>query len=185
MHTIKYIFVISLLVAGCATEKPVSPQREHPQPTATIKKTPATTPATATATAKVEQKTGEVELKELLKYPDMVCDSRARVRKEVRARHVAVELSAPRSESAIRQAYSKAMKARAELLRGVPFEKVEAKYSAGAASRGVNGGDLGFFKRGVMVPDFEKAAFCLPVKELSPVLPSDFGFHIIQVTAIR
>lgn len=50
---------------------------------------------------------------------------------------------------------------------------------------GQNGGDLGFFHRGQMVPQFEIAAFSLPVGEISKPIWTQFGWHLIKVTDRR
>lgn len=62
--------------------------------------------------------------------------------------------------------------------------ELENKYSAGAQTRGQNGGNLNYFARGFMVPEFERMAFCLPINETSPVFSTTFGFHILQVTGV-
>jgi len=57
------------------------------------------------------------------------------------------------------------------------FAKANSKDTGSA----VNGGDLGWFGKGAMVPEFEEAAFKLKVGEISEPVKSQFGYHIIQV----
>jgi NIMA-interacting peptidyl-prolyl cis-trans isomerase 1 len=59
------------------------------------------------------------------------------------------------------------------------WNALAAKYTDEPGSK-ETGGDLGKFGRGQMVPAFEQAAFALPVGEVSDVVQSPFGFHIIQ-----
>lgn len=70
------------------------------------------------------------------------------------------------------------------LVQGEDFAKVAQKYSADFASARI-GGDLGWTKRGKFVPAFEAAAYNLDVDEISPIVETEFGFHIIQLMGRR
>jgi parvulin-like peptidyl-prolyl isomerase len=63
---------------------------------------------------------------------------------------------------------------------GIDFAEVARKYSKDTGS-GANGGDLGWFGKGMMVPEFEEATFKLKIGEISEPVKSQFGYHIIQV----
>lgn len=62
---------------------------------------------------------------------------------------------------------------------GEAFEELALEYSKDGSA--ANGGNLGFFGRGQMVEPFEKAAFSLPIGEISEPVQSNFGYHIIKV----
>ncbi|WLR51471.1 peptidylprolyl isomerase [Bacillus tianshenii] len=63
---------------------------------------------------------------------------------------------------------------------GGDFAKLAEEYSTGPS--GPKGGDLGYFSKGDMVPEFEEAAYKLKVDEVSAPVKSQFGWHIIKVT---
>jgi peptidyl-prolyl cis-trans isomerase D len=69
-----------------------------------------------------------------------------------------------------------------EIRGGADFAEVAGRASEDPGSR-AQGGDLGFFERGKMVPSFETAAFELEPGQVSEVVRSEFGFHIIRVEA--
>lgn len=68
-----------------------------------------------------------------------------------------------------------------QLNEGADFAALAKEKSADTGSK-ENGGDLGFFKKGDMVPEFSDAAFALKVGETSGAVKSDYGYHIIKVT---
>jgi parvulin-like peptidyl-prolyl isomerase len=86
---------------------------------------------------------------------------------EVRASHILVETEKEANELLKR------------IEAGESFEELAKKYSKCPSGR--NGGDLGYFTRGMMVPEFEEAAFELPKGKVSKPVQTDFGYHLIKV----
>lgn len=76
-----------------------------------------------------------------------------------------------------------AKKLKAELDAGADFAKTAKKHSL--CPSGKSGGDLGFFGRGQMVKEFDDAAFALSVGVVSKPIKTEFGYHLIVVTAKR
>ena len=67
-----------------------------------------------------------------------------------------------------------------QLNAGSKFEELAKQFSS--CPSGQKGGDLGFFTRGKMVPEFEHAAFSMKKGQVSGPVRTAFGFHIIKVT---
>jgi peptidyl-prolyl cis-trans isomerase SurA len=76
-------------------------------------------------------------------------------------------------------AYQKISELRTRLINGDNFRTIAKIYSDDKGSA-VQGGDLGFFGRGMMVPEFEAAAFKTPQDSISKIVETKFGYHIIQ-----
>jgi foldase protein PrsA len=73
-----------------------------------------------------------------------------------------------------------ARKVRDELRSSGDWNAVARKYSTDQATKD-RGGDLGFFKHGTMVPEFEAAAFAAKPGDITPVIKTQFGYHVIKV----
>ncbi len=68
-----------------------------------------------------------------------------------------------------------------KLAEGVSFEELAKDFSS--CPSGQEGGNLGSFGKGVMVPAFEDAAFALEVGQVSGAVRTQFGYHLIKRTA--
>ena len=103
---------------------------------------------------------------------------------ERRASHILIksEKSEAAAERAKAQARAEALLAEA---RKTPAAFAELARKNSQDSSAAQGGDLDFFGRGAMVKPFEDAAFGMKVGEISNVIETDFGFHVITVTAVR
>lgn len=123
-----------------------------------------------------EKVTGEIETpdeqecreyydshKEEFEYPEML-----------RAAHIVRQPEAGQSEPEL---LAEMMNTREALLKGAPFDEM-----ANARSQcDDNGGDLGWFPRGQMVPEFENVVFEMEPDEISNVFQTPFGFHIVKL----
>jgi peptidyl-prolyl cis-trans isomerase D len=99
---------------------------------------------------------------------------------QIRASHILLE-TAGKDEAAVRKQAEDIL---AKVKAGGDFAALAKQYSEDEASK-VNGGDLDYFGRGRMVPEFETAAFALEPGAVSELVKSQFGFHIIKVTDKR
>ena len=102
-----------------------------------------------------------------------------------KAAHILITVDAKSSDADKQAAKDKAEKTLQEVKQGATqFAQLAQKYSQDPGSA-VNGGDLGLFGRGMMVKPFDEAVFKLLVGEVSGLVQSDFGFHIIKLLAIK
>lgn len=103
--------------------------------------------------------------------------------KQVRARHILFKLSqdaSPEQDETVKQ---KANKVLEEARKETNFDALARKYSEGPTKE--TGGDLGYFSEGQMVDTFEEAAFKLKAGEISDLVRTQFGYHIIKVEDIK
>ena len=89
-------------------------------------------------------------------------------------------LSPHASVAAKARAKAKADSILVELKTGAEFEKLAKRESMDIGTKD-NGGDLGWNRRGKMVPEFDRWMFAIPPGQLSPVIETAFGYHIIRV----
>jgi len=133
----------------------------------------------------IVEQNGEEFVRELLKS-DMLKEKAALEEVEVKegevvkASHILAQVPQDATEEQKADAKKKIEEAKAKLDKGEKFEDVAKEYSEDGSAQ--NGGDLGWFGKGRMVPEFEEVAFTLKEGETSDIVESQFGYHIIKVT---
>ncbi len=95
---------------------------------------------------------------------------------QVRARHILLKTGEGKDDAAVLKLAQELV---TKLRGGADFQALAKEYSEDPGSK-ENGGDLGFFERGRMVPEFENAAFGLQPDQISDPVKTQFGYHIIQ-----
>jgi peptidyl-prolyl cis-trans isomerase D len=103
---------------------------------------------------------------------------------KVRAGHILLEVKGNEDGKREEEARKKAEEIRGRIEKGEDFSQLAKRFSQDTASAS-KGGDLGYFERGQMVKDFEEAAFSLKTGEVSPVVRTPRGFHIIKVKDVQ
>ncbi len=104
---------------------------------------------------------------------------------ERKASHILVSVSASADKASVEKAKQKASKLLAKIKAGEDFATLATQESDDTVSA-EKGGDLGYFSRGIMDPAFEAATFGLKKPgDLSDIVRSAFGFHIIRLTDIK
>ena len=93
----------------------------------------------------------------------------------MRASHILLKADTPEAKAA---AKTKAEDLLRQIKGGADFAALAKQHSNDGSAP--NGGDLGFFPRGQMVKPFEEAAFALKAGEISPIVETEFGYHIIK-----
>ena len=98
---------------------------------------------------------------------------------KIQAKHILINVDPKADESKKAEAKNKIKKAQQRLKAGEQFSKLAEELSQCPSSK--KGGDLGYFGRGQMVKSFEEAAFTLKPGEVSDIVETRFGYHLIKL----
>jgi parvulin-like peptidyl-prolyl isomerase len=101
----------------------------------------------------------------------------------VRIRQILLMLPAGANSEAKEKLRAEAEAIHKQLVAGKPFEELCAKFSQGPGAE--EGGDIGFIEKGTILPEVESVAFSLTTGQISGIIESPVGFHIIQATDRR
>jgi len=103
--------------------------------------------------------------------------------KQVKAKHILFRVAQDDTEEVKNKVKERAGKVLEKARKGEDFAALAEEYSEGPSKS--QGGDLGYFKTGQMEPPFEEAAFALKLGEISDLVQTRFGYHIILVEDIK
>lgn len=124
---------------------------------------------------KVELNVGEKELRDFyLKNAD-----RYRTEESYRPGHILFKVPTEATPEEVREIRAKCQRVLTKIKAGEDFGELAILYSEDISSK--DKGDLGFFKKGELLPVFEKEALRLKIGEVSGIVRTDFGFHIIKL----
>lgn len=98
---------------------------------------------------------------------------------QVRASHILIKVASDASDQEKAQARKKIKNIKKKIDAGEDFSEMAKKHSEGPSN--VRGGDLGYFSKGKMVPPFEQKAFSMKKNEVSDIVETQFGYHLIKV----
>jgi peptidyl-prolyl cis-trans isomerase SurA len=120
------------------------------------------------------------------KNQELVREGYERLKEEVKASHILIRVDENAAPEDTLKAYNKILELRKRILKGEDFAHV-ARGKGGSEDPSVkdNGGDLGFFSAFQMVYPFEDAAYKTKVGEVSQIVRTKFGYHILKVTDRR
>ena len=122
---------------------------------------------------------------EIKKYYDDNDETTFKVPEQVRVSHILIKFNIPEgqqlNDSIKNEAKVKISDIEKQLAEGGDFAELAKKYSEDTVSA-PNGGDIGFVSKGQTVAEFEDVAFKLEVGEVSPIVETYYGYHLIKVT---
>ncbi len=124
---------------------------------------------------KIETKVGEKVLRDFYEKNK----DRYRPNESYRPSHILFYVPKGASPEEVQEAKKKCQEVLEKIKKGERFEEMALLYSEDASNK--DGGDLGYFKKGELLPAFEREALKLKIGEVSGIVRTDFGFHIIKL----
>lgn len=126
----------------------------------------------------------EVTEAEIRSYYEANKETEFKEGEQVKARHILIKIPSSASEEERKRLREKAERILKEIKSGADFAEMAKKHSEDEATKD-KGGDLGWLGRGRMVEEFEEAAFSLEPGQVSDIVETPYGYHIIKVEGKR